>query len=403
MGHKTLARLTCALFVAAVALAGPARAAEPVKIGVLAPLGGVYSILGDRAVKGVEFAADELNAAGGILGRPVEVLARDTETNPEVAVRQAQRLMLQDKVAAIIGPLHGGAALAVSNLTQRQQVPQFPFAAVEELTTTNCQPYLWRVSASASQTSRGGAEVAQRLGLASWATISSDFSYGRSVIEYFVDHLKALNPKATVVKQAWPKLGEEDFGAYINEILRAQPKALYVGLFAGDLVRFVKQAKTFGVFERMTVFLDSGGSHELLKTWGNDAPFGHWASARYVFTASTSPTNAAFVEAFHKKYSFYPDFVTHDGYGSLKAFALAAERAKSLEPKKVIKELAGLKLQTPKGELVLRPQDHQAVQPTIWGKIARSSQYPFPVLGEVIIVPADRVTLPVERSGQGCR
>ncbi len=391
------------LLVALVVSTFQAFAAEPVKIGVLAPLTGIYSIVGDRGVKGVELAAAEINAAGGINGRPVEIIVRDDETNPEVAIRQARRLILQDKVAGIIGPLHGGAAIAVSNETKRHQVVQFPFAAVEELTTVHCQPFLWRVTSSASQTSRGGAELAKRLNLPTWGTISSDFSYGRSVINYFTEHLKEVNPSATVAVQSWPKLGEEDFGAYINEILRNQPKGLYVGLFGADLVRFVKQAKAFGVLDRMTVLFDSGGSHEVLKSLGADAPFGQWASERYNFLASTTETNKKFVEAFNKRYSLYPDMIAYDGYASLKFFAAGAEKAKSVEPKAVAAALGGLRMETPKGVVWLRAEDHQTVQPTIWGKVQRSSQYPFPILGDFVVVPAERVTLPVERSGQGCR
>jgi branched-chain amino acid transport system substrate-binding protein len=198
-------------------------------------------------------------------------------------------------------------------------------------------------------------------------------------------------------------LGEEDFGAYINEILRNQPKGLYVGLFGADLVRFVKQAKAFGLLDRMTVLFDSGGSHEVLKTLGPDAPYGHWASERYNFLASTSEANRKFVEAFNKQYNLYPDMIAYDGYASVKFFAAAAEKARSADPKKVAGSLPGLKLETPKATVWLRPEDHQTVQPTIWGKVERSAQYPFPVLGGFVIIPAERVTLPVERSGQGCR
>ncbi|OGB97311.1 MAG: hypothetical protein A3G35_17095 [candidate division NC10 bacterium RIFCSPLOWO2_12_FULL_66_18] len=402
---RTRRLLGSALVVLSVAglASSPTEAAEAVKVGVLAPLTGVYSIVGDRGVKGVELAAAEINAAGGVLGRPLEIIARDDETNPEVALRQVRRLILQDKVVAVVGPLHGGAAIAVSNETKRSQVLQFPFAAVEDLTTVSCQPFLWRITASASQTSRGGAELAKQLNLGSWATISSDFSYGRSVINYFVEHLKDITPSVTIATQAWPKLGEEDFGAYINDILKSQPKGLYVGLFAADLVRFVKQAKAFGLLDRMTVLFDSGGSHEVLKSLGNDAPFGQWASERYNFLASSSEANRKFVAAFNKKYNLYPDMIAHDGYASLKFFAAAAEKAKSVDPRKVAPALAGLRLETPKGVVWLRPEDHQTVQPTIWGKVQRSAQYPFPILTDFVVVPAERVTLPVERSGQGCR
>ena len=124
---------------------GTASAEDTVKIGVLNPLTGLYAIVGKRASQGIQMAVDEINADGGVLGMKLEALIRDSETNPDSSVRTGKRLILQDNVVALFGPLHGGAAIAVNNLAKQLKTPQFPWAATEEINTIMCSRYTWRV------------------------------------------------------------------------------------------------------------------------------------------------------------------------------------------------------------------------------------------------------------------
>src|ERR1700684_929470 len=114
------ARNAAASIILAIASTMPAPSsagAEPpaVKIGVLASLSGVLAIVGERISQGVTLAVDEINAGGGLLGRKVEAIIRDDETNPDSAVRLTRRLVQQENVLAVFGPNHGGAAIAVGN------------------------------------------------------------------------------------------------------------------------------------------------------------------------------------------------------------------------------------------------------------------------------------------------
>ena len=104
---------------------GVAFAEDTVKIGVLNPLTGLYAIVGKRASQGIQMAVDEINADGGVLGMKLEALIRDSETNPDSSVRTGKRLILQDNVVALFGPLHGGAAIAVNNLAKKSLNPQY--------------------------------------------------------------------------------------------------------------------------------------------------------------------------------------------------------------------------------------------------------------------------------------
>ena len=258
----------------------PRFAAKTIKIGALSPLTGLYSIVGKRTSQGINLAVKEINDAGGVLGHKFEALIRDSETNPASSVRTARRLILRDKVFALLGPLHGGAAIAVLQESKKLKTMNFPWAATEEINTKFCSRYTWRVGSSAQQTSRAGAVIAHRLGYKTWATISSDFSYGRSVVRQFWNYLKERDPGAKRPYAAWPKLGENDYSAYINKMQKAKPDAIFVGLFGADLIKFMKQARSFGMYEKVKIFTDFGGNHVVLKALGAQAPFGHWASSR---------------------------------------------------------------------------------------------------------------------------
>lgn len=394
------------LAIAAALAAGNqvhAQSQAPIKLGVLASLSGIYAILGERTAQGVTMAVDEINARGGVLGRKLEVLVRDDETNPETSVRVTRRLVQQDGVFAMFGPFHGGAAIAVSNESQKLKVPHFPWAATEELTTTHCGRYTWRVGSNAQQTSRAGAVVAHRLGLRKWASISSDFSYGRSVVNQFAQYFKQLDPKVEFAYQAWPKLGEEDLTPYINNIVKAKPEALYVGLFGADAVRFLKQAKAFGLYDTVKIFTDFGGNQTVLEALGDQAPFGHWASSRYLHNYPETATNKEFVRKFRERYKALPDMSAGESYSAVMVLAEAIRRAGAVDREKAIDALGGLAYNSPKGWIVMRPSDHQGWQSAFWGVVSKSAADQSPILSNIQVISPLQAEHADEVSGQNCR
>lgn len=398
--------LAVTLAVAAALAAGNpvhAQSEAPIKLGVLASLSGIYAILGERTSQGVTMAVDEINAKGGVLGRKLEVLVRDDETNPETSVRVTRRLVQQDGVFAMFGPFHGGAAIAVSNESQKLKVPHFPWAATEELTTTHCGRYTWRVGSNAQQTSRAGAVVAHRLGLRKWASISSDFSYGRSVVNQFAQYFKQLDPKVEFAYQAWPKLGEEDLTPYINNIVKAKPEALYVGLFGADAVRFLKQAKAFGLYDTVKIFTDFGGNQTVLEALGDQAPFGHWASSRYLHNYPETAANKEFVRKFRERYKALPDMSAGESYSAVMVLAEAIRRAGAVDREKAIDALGGLAYNSPKGWIVMRPSDHQGWQSAFWGVVSKSAADQSPILSNIQVVSPVQAEHADEVSGQNCR
>ncbi len=378
-------------------------AAKTIKIGVLSPLTGLYSIVGKRTSQGINMAVKEINDAGGVLGHKFEALIRDSETNPASSVRTARRLILRDKVFALLGPLHGGAAIAVLQESKKLKTMNFPWAATEEINTKFCSRYTWRVGSSAQQTSRAGAVIAHRLGLKKWATISSDFSYGRSVVRQFWNYLKERDPGAKRPYAAWPKLGENDYSAYINKMQKAKPDAIYVGLFGADLIKFMKQARSFGMYEKVKIFTDFGGNHVVLKALGDQAPFGHWASSRYLHNYPVSAANKRFVDNFRKAYNVYPDMTAGEAYSTVHVIAESIRRAGAVDKEKAIDAMGGVAFNAPEGWIIMRPSDHQGWQSSFWGVIAKSKKFPFPILSNIQVISPVEGSHSDENTGQGCR
>ncbi len=402
LGKKMFVAAVMSLALASYG-ASTSFAAKTIKIGVLSPLTGLYSIVGKRTSQGINMAVKEINDAGGVLGHKFEALIRDSETNPASSVRTARRLILRDKVFALLGPLHGGAAIAVLQESKKLKTMNFPWAATEEINTKFCSRYTWRVGSSAQQTSRAGAVIAHRLGLKKWATISSDFSYGRSVVRQFWNYLKERDPGAKRPYAAWPKLGENDYSAYINKMQKAKPDAIFVGLFGADLIKFMKQARSFGMYEKVKIFTDFGGNHVVLKALGDQAPFGHWASSRYLHNYPVSAGNKRFVDNFRKAYNVYPDMTAGEAYSTVHVIAESIRRAGAVDKEKAIDAMGGVAFNSPEGWIIMRPSDHQGWQSSFWGVISKSKKYPFPILSNIQVISPVEGSHPDESTGQGCR
>ena len=402
LGKKMFVAAVMSLAIASYG-ATSSFAAKTIKIGVLSPLTGLYSIVGKRTSQGINMAVKEINDAGGVLGHKFEALIRDSETNPASSVRTARRLILRDKVFALLGPLHGGAAIAVLQESKKLKTMNFPWAATEEINTKFCSRYTWRVGSSAQQTSRAGAVIAHRLGLKKWATISSDFSYGRSVVRQFWNYLKERDPGAKRPYAAWPKLGENDYSAYINKMQKAKPDAIFVGLFGADLIKFMKQARSFGMYEKVKIFTDFGGNHVVLKALGDQAPFGHWASSRYLHNYPVSAGNKRFVDNFRKAYNVYPDMTAGEAYSTVHVIAESIRRAGAVDKEKAIDAMGGVAFNSPEGWIIMRPSDHQGWQSSFWGVISKSKKYPFPILSNIQVISPVEGSHPDESTGQGCR
>ncbi len=368
---------------------------DPIRIGAQATLSGPFGGYGQFMKMGAQLAVDEINSSGGILGSKVEIEFRDEELKPDVAAKNA-RYFVDDwgadfltgldasssalGVGAIMGELdrvlivtHGATEKLTENLVYKQGIKQ-----------------IFRISVPVYQDGIAAAIVAKDFPAKRWVTIGADYEYGHTAWNFFKATLKKLRPDVEFVEEAWAKFLTSDFGAHITKVMAANPDGIYSTQWAGEAVTLIKQAKLFGVFDKIQTWMTPmGAAMDVLEGLGKEYPEKAWVTCRYWFQYPDTPENKAFVARFYKRWNKYPHYVSETTYSAIYAIKAAVEKAGTLSTPEVIKALEGMTLMTPAGKRYIRPEDHQAVYQVPWGRITHNPEYPFPTLTDLKVIPAE--------------
>lgn len=400
--NRTIFTLVAALSLV-VGLAFTAQAATT-KLGFTYIMSGPFSAYGQFAKQGAELAIEEINAAGGINGSQVEAFFEDSTGKADVALRAIRKLVYQDKVDALIGLDSSGVAKTVVPSIEQMQTPLIiTHAATPDVTGSVCNKYTFRISLNLNQNVKAAALLAKETGAKKWTTLGPDYAFGHQSWEYFEKYLKELNPDATFLPKdqiAFSPTKTTDFSAYITKIMNSKPDGVFISLWGGNLIDFVRQAGSMGFFNGdFEVLFSLGAATEVLTALGDKMPEGLWVGTRYWFLANDSALNKKFVDGYHKKYGAYPSYNAHGAYSAVYAYKAAVEKAGTDDKEAVVKALEGLKLEIPTGMIEFRKEDHQAVTDAHWGKTAADPAYPHRILKPVKIFSGQDVTPPVSATG----
>lgn len=357
------ARATTAAAILTTLLGSTALAQDgPIRIGVLTPLSGTYAGIGQQVRWGLDLAAQEVNAAGGIAGRPLELVYEDSEANPAVAVQKAEKLFSVENVDFLTGTVNSGATLAVGQVAERSgKLMATTVSFADGITGAQCSPNVFRVNARAGQ---------QSAALAAWVSaekpgakiyyLGPDYEMGRSTVAAFRSNAEAVG--AETAGEVFAPLDAKDYSQYFGQMRAAQPEVLYTSVAGNDTVRLFTQMMDFGVRDGLTVLGASG-----TVTSQNIAAIGAAAEGFITGVGYTTlidtPENKAFVEAFTSANGAEPDLYGADSYGLIYAYKAAVEAAGSTDTDAVRAALEGLEWMTPQGMKTIRAGDHQAVQP----------------------------------------
>ena len=188
---------------------------------------------------------DEINAKGGVLGRKIELVIRDTKGNADEAVRIARDLILRENVDFLVGTLTSAEGPAVSPIAKEHKIVFIvPVVKTDQLTAKeNLHPYVFRTTTNTTIEGRTAAEIMAKWNVKRVGTMSPDYAFGQDVTRAFVTHLKKIKPDIEIVDQQWPKLGEADYTPFINAQMAKRPDAVFSSLWGGHFVTFAKQAK----------------------------------------------------------------------------------------------------------------------------------------------------------------
>lgn len=373
---------------------------EPIKIGEINILSGAFAAYGKSGRRGAQMAIDEINNAGGVLGRKLVATQVDSQGKPDVGAQEARRLILNDKVNVLFGIDSSAVALAVAPLTNEFKIPLVVTHAATPKLTEQCLPYVFRTSNNARMDAFAAADLAAKLPYKRWANIGPDYEFGHASWEDFIARLKQKKPDVEVVSEQWPKGNESNYTPYITALVQAKPEAVFSALWAGDLVTFTRQANAFGFFKQIKLFEDViGASLESLVPLGKEAPQGALYSTRYWFLTPETPRNKAFVDAYHKRFGEYPSYNAEEHYAGMQMLAAAIKKAGSLDPeaiKKAFESGGGMRYDAPEGTKWMRPADHQVFENLFWGHTTQSPQYPFAILKDITVVPEKDTVYPTK-------
>ena len=392
---KKSALLTALFFALTLFVASSAFAQDTIKIGVIYDFAGGCHMYSEAGVKGIKIALEEINAKGGILGKKVEAIIRDTEAKTDVAVREVKDLILREKVNFIIGPCSSGTGLAMQVVHSEYKVLRISaIANTEAQTVDKFSPYFVQVVPNTYMEAVAATRYFQKKvpKAKKFATIGPDYDFGRREEMAFTEEIKKLVPDAEIVYEAWPKLGEKDFTAFITAIMAKKPDAVHGSLFGGDLVSFTKQAAPYGFFEKIPFI--ALYDFPVLLALGADAPEGVYGFGRGCFFMDPNPKMMEFVEKFKKAAGDYPDGWAVQNYDAVYVLKAAIEKAKTIETEAVIKAIEGMPFEGLRQKFSVRALDHMATVPCYQGTVAKDPKYPFKIWKDISRVPGEEVIRP---------
>jgi len=335
-------------------------ASDTIRIGHITPRSGFLGTLGDYGFRGVNLAVEELNAAGGILGREVDLFTEDS-VGSAVAPTKAQKLIERRKVHFLVGEISSGSAGGVMATTNRLKTLYMQSGANSDaLRGEKCNPYTFHVEACNTMYTKTIGNWQDRSGNVKgkkFYMLTADYAFGHDLARVSTRFLTEKG--GTVMANELIATGTPDYSPYILKIRDAKPDFVYINLAGGDQTTFLKQYKEFGLTFRV-----SGGVMDTAGFWGAglDSITGYWQSLWYHKMATES--SAVFAKAFRDKYKKPPENQAWGDYTAVKIMAAAMNEAKSTDPAKIIPLLeSGMTFDIMKPRLgSFRKWDHSLLQ-----------------------------------------
>ena len=333
--------------------------AKPIKIGEINSYSNIPQFTTPYR-QGWQLAVEQINASGGLLGRKVEVIARDDGGKPEEALRHAVELTSNEKVDILAGGFLSNVGLALADHAQKNKRL---FVASEPLTDAivweKGNRYTFRLRPSTYMQAAMLVEEAAKLPAKRWATIAPNYEYGQSAVASFKELLKAKRPDVEFVGEQWPALGKLDAGTTLQATMQSKPDAIFNVTFGADLSKLVREGNQRNIFPKTPVVSMLSGEPEYLEVLKDETPKG-WIVTGYPWDQIDSREHASFAANYYKKFNENPKLGSVVGYATMQAIFAAIKKANSTDNEKLVSAMRGLKFKTPFGPAEFRALDQQS-------------------------------------------
>ncbi len=363
IGRRAIVKATAAAGL--VQLTSPfiiaARGETPLRLGMVDPLTGAYAAPARNEVTGAQLAVTRLNAAGGILGRQVELLVEDSANDVGTGVQKARKLIERDNVVFMIGDVNSAIAQAIAQVTNEKRLLQIVSGGhTDPITGKDCKWNVYRVcNTTRMEANSVCATLFQKYGK-KWHFITPDYSFGHTLQSAIETNLKSLG--GTVTGAELTPLGTSDFSAYLIKARSANPNVLILLVQGQDMVNCLKQIVQFGINKQIPV---AGTQQELESLEGlpPEARIGTWMFEWY-WNQPNVPHLAEFVADIRKVNGGKVPTARHwFGYTSVMSFALVAAQEKSTDSVKLAHALSDFELppevKLQPNKVFYRAGDHQ--------------------------------------------
>ena len=342
----------------------------PIKIGMVDPLTGVYAAVANNEVIGAKFAVEQINAKGGVLGRPLELLVEDSANDVGTGVQKTRKLIERDQVQFIIGDVNSGIAQAMAQVTAEKKVLHVVSGGhTDGITGKDCKWNVYRVCNTTRAEANSVSDLLFTKYGKKWHFITPDYAFGHTLQQAGAANLKRLG--GTMTGNELTPLGTTDFSAYLIKARAANPDVLLVLPQGSDMVNCLKQIAQFGIDKQIHV---AGLQQELesLEAMPPEARVGIWMFEWY-WKQPGVPHVEQFVADIRKRSNGkVPTARTWFGFTSVQTYALAANHEKTLDAVKLAKALGNFELPA---EVKLQPNkcyyragDHQLMTSSFVGE-----------------------------------
>ena len=371
-----------------------------VTIGESTTLSGAIAELGQSGLDGVQFAVDDINSKGGLLGKEVKVVSADDTAKPAIGSANVRNMITSNKVAAIFGPVSSAVAAAEEAIAAQYKVPiffhtsndtnllnkTFTKYAFQDVPNTTMEP---RAVAAYLAKQAAGKQITV-------ATFAPDYSFGHDSVAGFLAGLDALHVNYKLVNQQFPPLGESNIAPYLSKLVAASPQYVYNAQYGGDLVTFTKQAEGYGFFDKTKVIAMYDSA--VLTALGSNVPNGAIGFDRAPFWAMGQQVGD-FATKFKAKYGDWPSEWAVLGYSAVQSWAYGVTKANSFDGDPVSAALSGATVPTVQGNLTYRTCDHQANVSEYVGVVSTKAD---PTYNIPLWDPSSVFTAPFEQISKSC-
>ena len=373
---------------------------EPYHLGVALGLSGTGAPYSEEAVKAIEIAVNEINTQGGFLGRhPIKLFIRDTQTDPTTAQKLVRGLIRKNHVRGIIGTYSSACAIAIKPICRKSQVLHIAtISNSEDITKTDFSPYTFSVVPNTYMMAKGlimgVASLAREKGWKRYATIASDYAWGRSSQANQVALMKQTAPGLKLVGEYWPPLGETQFNSLIVAMMAQKPDFVLGTIGGADNAYFMRDAREYRFFRKIEYPGGLISVSELIRQTLSIRR-GRYGRCRAPFFAHMDvPMMARLIAAYLAKHDRYPTDWAVMSYDGVYALKQGIEKAQSIDTEKIKDAMKGMTIDSTRGRLFFREIDNQLSCSAYFGRVADDPSFSIPVYHDLLEIKGPEIWRP---------